>query len=122
MTSASDDSTCSTCPLSRRGFPRGTSLAALGTAFLPRIAQALGPDLGGTVDVHGLRPSPKVSVLAAILRRQPPYWLGRPGSSYDLEAHQREYTDQLGSACLGLDIDLEITEYQFRMPPESMRS
>jgi len=43
------------------------------------------------IDLQSLRPAPKVRIKEVILRREPPYWLGWPGTSYDLEGHRKEY-------------------------------
>ena len=48
--------------------------------------------LGEYIDLAGLRPKPKVRMLAAVIRLKPPYWLGWPGTSYDLEKHRSEYS------------------------------
>ena len=44
----------------------------------------------------------------AILREPPPYWLGWPGKTYDLEGHQAEYLDQARESGKRLGINLEL--------------
>ncbi len=85
------------CCLSRRSCLRLLSAGAL-TAALPRSARAaLAADLrpGDPIGLGDLRPRPDVRVQAAIFRQPPPYWLGWPGTTYDLPGHQREYPGQL---------------------------
>lgn len=100
------------CPhaISRRGFLCGASAAAagllLGRCAKPAWAEALDQE----IDVAGLRPKPNVSVMAAILRKKPPYWLGWPGTSYNLEAHQKDYTQKLTDASRRLNIQLTLED------------
>ncbi|MEW6358540.1 MAG: hypothetical protein AB1696_19555 [Planctomycetota bacterium] len=97
---------CFRCVATRRGFLRSASAAALGLMIGPYARLGLAEELEEEIDVQSLRPNPKVSVMAAILRHKPPYWLGWPGTSYNLEGHHKEYTQKLTDACRGLSIDL----------------
>jgi len=86
---------CCTCPVSRRRFLG--SLAALtgaGAAVIGAQRPAAARDLGDEIDIDGLRPRPSVKVMVGVFRIPPPYWLGWPGTSYDLEGHRREYLDE----------------------------
>jgi hypothetical protein len=62
-----------------------------------------GPDF---VDPAGLRPKPKVRLEAAVLQMPRPYWLGWPGTTYDLDGHQREFRSLLEQSCRRLRIEL----------------
>ena len=71
-----------------------SSLAAF--AATPFMSVAAGEpaedkDLGEHIDLKSLRPAPKVRIKEVILRRETPYWLGWPGTSYDLAGHRKEY-------------------------------
>jgi L-fucose isomerase-like protein len=59
------------------------------------------------IDVASLRPQPPVRVAAAFLELPRPYWLGWPGTTYDLEQHQQDYTTQLKTSAQQLGITLE---------------
>lgn len=48
-------------------------------------------EVGEFIDLRKLRPFPKVTIKEVIVRQPPPYWLGWPGTSYDLEGHRKEY-------------------------------
>ncbi|HPS02835.1 MAG TPA: hypothetical protein PLA90_14950 [Candidatus Sumerlaeota bacterium] len=65
------------------------------------------PALGEYVDLSSLRPRPKVRILTAVVREKPPYWLGWPGTSYDVEGHRKEYgqTFQTIGQKLGVTIE-----------------
>ncbi len=58
------------------------------------------------IDAARLRPKPRVTVEAAILQMPRPYWLGWPGTTYDLDAHQKEYRKLLGQSCTKLGVTL----------------
>ena len=42
--------------------------------------------------IASFRPRPKVRVMSVIARQKPPYWLGWPGTSYDVEGERARYT------------------------------
>lgn len=98
---------CHGC-LSRRNCLRLISTAATGLAFSGELITALAkpqkraPDF---VDPVTLRPKPKVRLDSAILQMPRPYWLGWPGTTYDLETHQKEYHQRLGASCQRLGIE-----------------
>ncbi len=99
---------CSGC-LSRRRCLQVITTAAAGLAFSGEFFPALAksrkadPDF---VDPAGLRPHPKVRVDAVILQQPRPYWLGWPGTTYDLDQRQKEYRAQLAGSCRRLAIEL----------------
>ncbi|MBI5094381.1 MAG: hypothetical protein HZB26_18335, partial [Candidatus Hydrogenedentes bacterium] len=83
------------CLMSRRCFLGAVSA---GAAAVPAIAAAARKapapppgDLAEHIDLSAFRPKPEVRILAAVIRRPPPYWLGWPGTSYDLEKHRKAY-------------------------------
>ncbi len=84
-------------------------MAAAGLGFSGQLMPALAkqrkpsPDF---VDPAALRPRPKVRIDAAILEMPRPYWLGWPGTTYDLDRHQAEYKGCLRESCQRLGIDL----------------
>ncbi len=67
------------------------AVAGFGRGLLALPSRAEGPGPEDHVDAAGLRPAPEVRVDFAFLRMPPPYWLGWPGTTYDLEGHQQEY-------------------------------
>ncbi len=99
---------CSGC-LSRRHCLQIITTAAAGLAvsgeFFPALAKArkADPDF---VDPAKLRPHPKIRLDAAFLQQPRPYWLGWPGTTYDLDHHQKEYRAQLTGSCQRLAIEL----------------
>jgi hypothetical protein len=60
------------------------------------------------VDPLSLRPQPDVRIGVAILREPPPYWLGWPGTTYDLEGHRKEYLGKAADSGKALGISMEI--------------
>jgi hypothetical protein len=71
-----------------------SSIAAFAATSFVSVAAGEGAkdeDLGEPIDLNSLRPAPKVRIKGAIVREPPPYWLGWPGTSYDLEGHRKEY-------------------------------
>ena len=68
-----------------------------------RKSKSPAPDF---VDPRRLRPAPRVSLDAAILQMPRPYWLGWPGTTYDLDQRQKEIRQQLAGSCQRLGIEL----------------
>ncbi|HOX57281.1 MAG TPA: hypothetical protein P5205_11600 [Candidatus Paceibacterota bacterium] len=103
---------CSGC-LSRRRCLQVVTTAAAGLVFsgefFPAIAKArkADPDF---VDPAKLRPRPSIRVDAAVLQQPRPYWLGWPGTTYDLDKRQKEYRSQLAGSCARLAIKLHEEE------------
>lgn len=85
---------CSCCSMSRRCFLSAMSAAAVGAplvaAAAPQKAGAAG-GLGEYIDLATFRPRPEVRIKSAVVRMKPPYWLGWPGTAYDLEGHRKVY-------------------------------
>lgn len=103
---------CSGC-LSRRHCLKVISTAAAGLTFsgslFPALAKPRKPD-PDYVDAAKLRPNPKVRIEAAILQQPRPYWLGWPGTTYDLDRYQKEYRSRLTESCGRLSIQLQEPE------------
>ncbi len=70
-----------------------------------------GPGPTDYVDVRDLRPTPEVRVMACFLEFPRPYWLGWPGTTYDLDTRQAEFRAQLEEAAgrLGIHVQWEGT-------------
>ena len=103
---------CSGC-LSRRHCLKLITTAAAGLAFsgptLSAFAKARKAD-PNFVDPASLRPHPKVRLDYAVLEMPRPYWLGWPGTTYNLDAHQKEYRGKLTQSCQKLGIELHEEE------------
>jgi hypothetical protein len=98
--------TCCGC-LSRRQCLQYLSAGAVGATLAMHAAaeptRPVEPD-PEPIDASRLRPKPRVTVDAAILQMPRPYWLGWPGSAYDLDARQKEYRQLLGHSCAKLGV------------------
>lgn len=106
--------TCRGC-LSRRACLKMLSLSALGAGAIPSVLEAAARDRAraadpGFVDPRSLRPKPDVRLMAAIFEQPRPYWLGWPGTTYDLDAHQAQYKAQLAESCARLGIASRVLE------------
>ncbi len=112
---------CCGC-LSRRHCLQVISTAAAGLAFSGELFPALAkpkakadPDF---VDATRLRPQPQIRVEAAILQQPRPYWLGWPGTTYNLDQRQKEYRALLAASCQKLAIQLHEEEKPIETEPE----
>ncbi len=104
------------CCLSRRNCLKLLSLsaAALGAgAFSPVLetvarakSKSPAPDF---IDPTRLRPNPQICLAGAFFEMPRPYWLGWPGTTYELDKRQKEYRALLGQSAqkLGLKAALE---------------
>ena len=82
-----------------------------GAGALAARARATVPgDLGDDIDVDALRPSAPTKVMMGVLRYPPPYWLGWPGTSYDVEGHRTRFTSEIRRTAAGLSIRLKPEE------------
>lgn len=103
------------CHMSRRKFLSGLAAFAGAGALASRFDRPVwATDLDGYVDIHKLRPRPSVRVLMAVVRIPTPYWLGWPGTTYDVEGHSREYLTafekagrELGVTVRGVEAPIE---------------
>jgi hypothetical protein len=88
-------------------------MSAVG-AGLMRPAIGLGaeakPEPAATdfVDAATLRPKPEVRISAAFLQLPRPYWLGWPGTTYDLDKHQGNYRAELAKTANKLDVQVHL--------------
>jgi len=60
-----------------------------------------------TVDLADFRPKPKTRILTVAVRQKTPYWLGWPGTSYDLEGKKREHSQAFAQSAARVGIALE---------------
>ena len=103
---------CSCC-VSRRCFLKRSSLlsaAALAGPALNLPARAGNADTGKldeSIDLASFRPKPPVRIMNVVVREKLPYWLGWPGTSYDVEGKDKEYAALFASAAAGLGVTLE---------------
>ena len=102
------------CCVSRRDCLKFLSVSAVGASVMAPAVRVFGadsaaPSAGDYVDPAGLRPHPDVTISAAFLEMPRPYWLGWPGTTYDLPQRQQEYRQQLeqSSERLGLKLDMQ---------------
>ena len=94
--------------MSRRAF---LGVAATGTAALTAGCVNLEslhtrPRPNESIDVASYRPKPRVRVMSAVARQKPPYWLGWPGTSYDVEGERARYARAVdeGARRVGVEI------------------
>jgi len=97
---------CSCCPLSRRGFLAASTLLAAGTLAASTSLAGAAADLSEYIDLAEFRPRPKVRVRHAVLRQKPPYWLGWPGTAYDVEGRRQEYAAAFAGAAQRVGVEL----------------
>ena len=100
---------CCSC-ISRREFVGMISVGAVGLSMgIPSsyASQKISTDY---VNVANLRPQPKVRIVYTVIEQPRPYWLGWPGTTYDLDGHQEEYRSKLDDSCQRLGISAECEE------------
>jgi hypothetical protein len=102
---------CSCC-LNRRQCVQILSLSALGAgaaSWLQAAEEKARPAYDDFIDPATLRPKPEVRIAATFMEMPRPYWLGWPGTTYDLDAHEKEYAGNLEQSAktLGIALDLE---------------
>lgn len=108
MTAHTHGNRCNCCSMSRRCFLTATGKAAVAASAVAAAGGAAAQsDLGEYIDIASLRPRPKVRIMSAVLRLKPPYWLGWPGTSYDLEGHRKEFGRQFAEAAARVGVTLE---------------
>ncbi len=102
------------CCLSRRDCLKFLSVSAVSAGVLSPAARVFGgadaaPSTTDYVDPSTLRPCPEVRIAATFLEQPRPYWLGWPGTTYDLDRHEQEYGQQLKQSAerLSLKLDME---------------
>jgi hypothetical protein len=104
---------CHHC-VSRRECIKTLSLSALGATIIGSTAEAMSraPSQtapGDHIDTCMLRPRPDVRVAATFLELPRPYWLGWPGTTYDLDKHEAEYRALLAKSSKQLGIQTGLT-------------
>jgi len=102
---------CSQCCLSRRQCMKILSLSAMGAGVFRPVLHAeaqekSGPASTDAIDPTGLRPKPEVRIAATFLQQPRPYWLGWPGTTYDLDQHQKNYASLLAQSARGLGVNV----------------
>jgi len=110
-TAASDATThqtqCSCCSMSRRCFLSTMSTAAVAASTAVAGTASAAGKIDEYIDIASFRPKPKVHIKSVIARHHPPYWLGWPGTSYDLEGHRKEYAQSFAESAQRVGIELE---------------
>ncbi|MGC8834178.1 MAG: hypothetical protein ACP5R4_08990 [Armatimonadota bacterium] len=98
------------CCISRRDCLK-LFAAAVGPALVKGSAfaeAALAGNPRDFVDPASLRPKPKVTIAVGTLQQPTPYWLGWPGTAYNLKERQKEYSSKLEESAKRLGIDLSV--------------
>jgi hypothetical protein len=97
--------------MTRREFLTTVSSAAAGAVLLGIGQRPIfgDSDLAEYIDIASLRPAPFVRIKSVVVRYPPPYWLGWPGTAYDLETRRREYAGEFTRAArsAGVRVDHE---------------
>ena len=108
---------CSIRSCSRRCFLRMSAAAALAAPLAGCSLLNVGkskrvdvagadPALGDYVDLSKFRPRPRTRIVSAVVREKPPYWLGWPGTAYDVEGHRKDYLHTFEESARKLGVEL----------------
>jgi hypothetical protein len=97
---------CECSSVSRRNFLAASSLALSAPVLAAPEPPPTG-DVNEYLDVAGFRPRPTVRIMSAVARIKPPYWLGWPGTSYDLEGHRQRFTQAFAESAQRLGVQCE---------------
>jgi hypothetical protein len=92
--------------MSRRCFLGVAGMVSAGALSASAKAQDTRP-LTETLDLAAFRPKPKTRIVTLSTRMKTPYWLGWPGTSYDLSGKQREYSEAFTQAAARVGVTLE---------------
>ena len=99
---------CTCCSMSRRSFLSAltacTAGLAAGCASLESLHTA--PKSHEAIDLASFRPRPNVRVASVVARQKPPYWLGWPGTSYDVEGERARYTRAIADAAGRVGVEI----------------
>ncbi|MCA1902340.1 MAG: hypothetical protein LDL53_09015 [Candidatus Hydrogenedens sp.] len=104
------NSSCDCCGMSRRCFLSTTAMSALVPSLFVS-AQTEFPserEFKRPIDLATFRPKPKVRIVGVVIRDKLPYWLGWPGSSYDVEGHRKEYEKAFYDSANRVGVTLEM--------------
>ena len=99
---------CSCCSMSRRSF-LGTTVActaALATGCANLQSLHTRPKRNEEIELASFRPKPKVRVMSVVARQKPPYWLGWPGTSYDVEGERARYTQAIADSARRVGVEI----------------
>ena len=109
---------CCHC-VSRRDCIKTLSLSALGATMFSstlRVFAKATPSAASEeiIDPTRLRPHPDVRIAATFLGLPRPYWLGWPGTTYDLVKHEQDHREWLAKSTkqLGITTDLAVKPLQ----------
>lgn len=102
---------CSRCCFSRRECIKRMSLAALGVGAGGHVLQSVAaekaaPAKSDVIDAASLRAKGDVRMAATFLEMPRPYWLGWPGTTYDLDKSQKTFRTQLDQSVQRLGIQM----------------
>ena len=99
---------CSCCSMSRRSFlgAAAACTAALTTGCASLQSLHTTPKSHEEIDIASFRPRPKVRVTSVIAREKPPYWLGWPGTAYDVEGERARYNRAISDAARRVGIEI----------------
>ena len=91
---------CSCCAMSRRSFLGSVTActAALTAGGGGLVSLRAAPQSKEVIDIASFRPRPNVRVMSVVARQKPPYWLGWPGTSYDVEGERARYAKAITEA------------------------
>ena len=103
-------SSCACCTMSRRCFLAASSAALAAPLFSSYADSAAGgAGFDEYIDLAALRPRPAVRISGAFIRLSTPYWLGWPGTAYDIEGRKSDYAQCFAASArtLGVQLDLQ---------------
>lgn len=98
---------CGCCAMSRRCFLAASTVALAAPMLGAKPSKAEPGTLGEYIELSEFRPRPHVRILSAVVRHTPPYWLGWPGTAYDLEGHRAYYARTFAEAAKRVGVQLE---------------
>jgi hypothetical protein len=99
--------------MSRRSFLASSGAGMGASLALGAVAGAAPTDpkaLGEYVDLAAFRPRPEVRIAGATVRIKPPYWLGWPGTAYDVEGMRVRYNEYFAGAAKRVGVNLQLEE------------
>ena len=96
---------CSCCSMSRRSFlgAAAACTAALTTGCANLQSLHTRPKPNEEIEIASFRPRPEVRVMSVVARQKPPYWLGWPGTAYDVEGERARYAEAITDGAQRVD-------------------